>query len=237
MRCKNCGWENPEANRKCEKCNAPLSGSIMESSSKHYSSIAAELKGTVPETGSRPSYKEAASEPSQAGNGNACPQCSYPVSPEMNVCPMCGESLKQSVPRAEASPAPKCPKCGMQVSRSVKFCPSCGAALRMGTVNAWETPRQGGFCTLKPIAWKGEEVTYSPISYSGDMISLNRTNTDPNNNTITSKEQAILIHEHDAWYIEDRSEQHTTLIRVGKKTRLENGDIIVLGNRMFEFKG
>lgn len=24
MRCNNCGWENPDGNQKCEKCNAPL---------------------------------------------------------------------------------------------------------------------------------------------------------------------------------------------------------------------
>lgn len=26
MRCNNCGWENPDGNQKCEKCNAPLQG-------------------------------------------------------------------------------------------------------------------------------------------------------------------------------------------------------------------
>jgi len=26
MRCKNCGWDNPNDNVKCEKCNAPLGG-------------------------------------------------------------------------------------------------------------------------------------------------------------------------------------------------------------------
>ena len=35
---------------------------------------------------------------------------------------------------------------------------------------------------------------------------------------------------------ENRSEQKTTLIRVDRKTKLNDGDIIVLGNRMFGFR-
>ena len=26
MRCTNCGWDNPDENVKCEKCDAPLGG-------------------------------------------------------------------------------------------------------------------------------------------------------------------------------------------------------------------
>ena len=26
MRCKNCGWDNPDQNHECEKCGAPLMG-------------------------------------------------------------------------------------------------------------------------------------------------------------------------------------------------------------------
>ena len=66
---------------------------------------------------------------------------------------------------------------------------------------------------------------------------LNRANTDPNNQSITSKEQAVLTFEDGAWYLEDRSDQKTTYVHAGRKTRLESGDIIILGNRRFEFKG
>ena len=30
MRCNNCGWENNPGNMKCEKCNAPLKGSMID---------------------------------------------------------------------------------------------------------------------------------------------------------------------------------------------------------------
>lgn len=79
-------------------------------------------------------------------------------------------------------------------------------------------------------------MAYQPISYSGETISLNRANTDPNNNTITSKVQAVLTHDEEGWYIEDRSELRSTFIRADRKRKLESGDVIELGNRLFEFK-
>ena len=70
---------------------------------------------------------------------------------------------------------------------------------------------------------------------SGDRIILNRANTDPANNTITSGEQAELTFENGAWYICDKSYQKTTYVHASRKMKLEKGDIIILGNRRFEF--
>lgn len=239
MRCNNCGWENPAGNQKCEKCNAPLKGSMVEDSEarkEKYFPVAEELRGTVPESGAFGQQEQQIDDKKP----QSCPHCGYPVSPVMNACPNCGGELKgapAAAPAGGQQTTKKCAKCGAPLVPGAKFCPSCGMPLRMGTVPSWEMPQQGTFCTLKPVAWKGEEVTYQPISYSGNLISLNRANTDPNNNTITSKEQAVLIQEGGAWYIEDRSELHSTFVRVRRKTKLESGDVIVLGNRLFEFKG
>ena len=35
MRCNNCGWDNPDINSKCEKCNAPLSDAMMGAKTPH----------------------------------------------------------------------------------------------------------------------------------------------------------------------------------------------------------
>ena len=53
--------------------------------------------------------------------------------------------------------------------------------------------------------------------------------------TITSKEQAALTYENKKWYLQDRSEQKTTFVYTTEKIELKPGDIIVLGNRRFEF--
>ncbi len=72
-------------------------------------------------------------------------------------------------------------------------------------------------------------------NYQGEEVILNRQNTDPENSTITSRQQALLSFDNGKWYIEDKSAYKTTYIRVTKKTEIKEGDIIGLGDREFEF--
>jgi hypothetical protein len=37
------------------------------------------------------------------------------------------------------------------------------------------------------------------------------------------------------WYLENRSEMQTTFLRIDGEIKLEKGDILLLGDRMFEF--
>ena len=87
MRCKNCGWENLQESLKCEKCNAPLSGSMVSSVSHNHISRPSEpsvLKGTIPE-GQVFGYT------GQSHLEINCCKCGYPLARGMNVCPNCGE--------------------------------------------------------------------------------------------------------------------------------------------------
>ena len=240
MRCKNCGWENQDGSLRCSKCNAPLSGSMVEnnhpqSNSSSRNSSENPLNGTLKESSV---FSEDNRSTNLHSKPRSCPKCGYPIHPDMKVCPSCGKSLTTiEESQGKQSSEKKCPKCGTMAKANENFCPNCGTPLRMGTVNNWMNPSQGVFCTLKPIAWNNEGVNYQPISYSGDTIVLTRSNTDPNNNSITSKEQAVLTHDGNDWFIENKSEQETTFIKVSKKTKLTAGDVIILGNRLFEFNG
>lgn len=158
----------------------------------------------------------------------------------MNVCPQCGTPQRRQTTEHENNRSARkdklCPKCGAVVAADARFCPTCGQQFRnSGTVNAWDNPQGGDFCSLRPIPWSRENAQYNAISYSGERIVLNRANTDPNNQTITSHEQAVLTYDGRDWYIEDMSEQHSTMLRISKRTKLQSGDIIALGNRLFEF--
>lgn len=161
------------------------------------------------------------------GNSNNCPQCGYPVSSEMRECPVCHTQLQQARQNISHSQNRIC--AANPINRG-------GIRPGGGTINPWSTPSEDSFCTLRRIPWQNERVTYEPVSYSGEQIVLNRANTDSNNNSITSREQAIISHENGEWFIENRSDLQTTLVRVDRKLKLEDGDIIVLGNRMFEFR-
>lgn len=251
MRCKNCGWENPDGSCKCERCSSPLENSVSPSMERHNDNrseeAASRLRSTVREASGGYSRN---SEPFQSpverqqasmnGSGCACSKCGYELSPSMNVCPQCGTPQKQAPVQNREFKANKekhCSKCGGVVMAGARFCPTCGQQLRnSGTVNAWDNPQSGDFCSLRPISWSRENTQYNAISYSGERIVLNRANTDPNNQSITSHEQAVLTHDGKDWYIEDMSEQHSTMLRVSRKMKLQSGDVIALGNRLFEFQ-
>jgi len=172
-------------------------------------------------------------EPSSVGgnlpesNSNACSQCGYPVSSSAEECPVCHAQLN-----ASRNNQARMDDNNNRRSRQNRMGRPAG-----GTINPWATPSSGeSFCTLRIIPWQNEKVAYEPVSYSGESIMLNRSNTDSNNNSITSREQAVMTHENGEWFIENRSDLQTTLIRVDRRLKLEDGDVIVLGNRMFEFK-
>lgn len=252
MRCKNCGWENPEGSQKCERCSSPLerAAPLFTERQGGYEEKEASpnLRSTIREdaSGYSPNYdlRQLAMEqqPSVAvGGQSVCQSCGYMLSPGMNVCPQCGtlKGRQKSAGRERSRLEGRekhCPKCGATVTVGSRFCPTCGQQIRnSGTVNAWDNPQGSEYCSLRPIPWSRENTQYNAISFSGERIVLNRANTDPNNQSITSKEQAVLTNDGKDWYIEDLSEQHSTMIRVSRKMKLQSGDIIALGNRLFEF--
>ena len=243
MRCKNCGWPNEDNVTRCIKCNSPLTGSFIGNNNQNNNAGGddsldnpANLKATLRDcSGGNISSDNNADNGNYGGNnggnnggngvGGFCHRCGYPVSPGMDVCPSCNTPLS-----------------GANRNNYNNYNNNGGGGQFQGgryaggTVNPWARPQgHDGFCQLKRIPWQNENINYDPISYSGNEIILNRANTDPNNNSITSKEQAVIMRDGDDWYLQDRSSQQTTLIRAGRPIKLEDGDIIVMGNRMFEF--
>lgn len=217
-RCRNCGWINDDNNVKCDKCNAPLAAAQSPQPSHQqtvsYSRTENEnLRKTVSESGFSGYEDPFREEPRQERNGlSNCPNCGYPVREGMSTCPDCGTPLRR----------------GAQ--------PTIPNSPRMGTIDPWATPAiADDSCTLKPISWVGENIMHQPLSFSGKSVILNRSNTDPENPTITSKEQAELTFENGEWYIENKSVQPTTYVFAAHKIKLQKGDIVVMGNRMFEF--
>lgn len=246
MRCKNCGWENKAESLKCEKCNAPLTGSMVDSGYKSRNASGEDddslVRGTVSEKkafSSGGSEDEAKHERSRSvGSRRTCPRCDYQLSPSMMVCPRCGTDLNKRTDSQEETKqsAKKCPFCGNAIIPGAKFCAYCGKPFRMGTVNAGPAATPGSYFTLKALPWEHEHIQYQPMTFCGDSVALNRANTDPNNNSITSNVQAILTNDNGKWYIEDKSDYRSTYVRVNGKVELHDGDVIVLGNRMFEFR-
>lgn len=90
-------------------------------------------------------------------------------------------------------------------------------------------------CSLQPIARFDENTAPGKTTFEEQTVMLNRHNTDPSNPSITSREQARLTFENGIWYIEDLSDLKTTFVRAARKTALQDGDIILMGDREFKF--
>ena len=106
-----------------------------------------------------------------------------------------------------------------------------------GTVNIYDNP-MGMFqteFTLTPIKRNNERHEFSTLNFEGDEVVLNRANLEQNNMSITSQTQAIISCEDGKFYITDKSEFKTTFVQAKDKIEIKDGDIVLMGNRMFEF--
>ena len=185
----------------------------------------------------------------------SCPHCGYPVVGDFSSCPNCGASINaaptaiQNIPEKKAeslvldiAEEVKCEKCGTMVSIDFSFCPKCGERIHLPTVRAIkhkptpapEPPKPK--CHLTIIPEEGEITEATRNDYEGDSIILNRENTEQDNRTITSKEQAELICEDGKWYVLNHSELGSTYLEANRKLAIEPGDVIVLGDRRFRFE-
>ena len=85
MRCKNCGWDNPDGNVKCEKCNAQLSDYMAAPQTPYYGCAADEYNPRVTVVGGH-----APDDFNPKSTALGCLQCGYPIRPTDTGCPMCG---------------------------------------------------------------------------------------------------------------------------------------------------
>ncbi|GHT33391.1 hypothetical protein FACS189415_3530 [Bacteroidia bacterium] len=242
MRCSNCGWDNADNRLNCEKCNSALP---YFSKAKKQPIADINLRKTENQSNVKNSRYVGAQTISDI-DYTTCPECNYPLLSEMSVCPNCGYNPGKEAAKVDAAGAGEtvCPKCNHPYQQGAFFCSHCGYEIQKTanlasdrkTITPWDLPAAHS-CRIKLIPNDNENLPLSELTFSGDNIVLNRSNTDINNLTITSKEQAALIYENNKWYIQDKSEHKTTFIHTKEKVELKRGDIIMLGNRRFEFEG
>ena len=242
MRCKNCGWPNKPNVTTCVKCHTPLvaeedSEISFDNSSNNQPDE--NLKRTVSEEeafGSRNSPQdrdvryETPTEPEETSK--PCPKCGYPLRPGTEKCPNCKFQVngysQSSYGHSDSE---------FKKSRPTRMDYGNNNNLR-GTVNPFFTPMDIGVeptFVLKPVKRANERHELEEIELTGETVSLNRDNTEPNNLSITSKEQAVITNVDGQWFIEDKSELKTTFVQASRRIELKDGDLILLGNRLFEF--
>lgn len=239
MRCKNCGWPNEPGETTCKKCHAPLDASLAEPATiiqnPSMPDMASELRKTVLE----PQIMNQHIADNPVAGGNACPQCGFPLRPNSEKCPKCGTPVVRGreINNNRQNTVVGLPKADAPNESSY----SKGVGFRhMNNEQKTVNPYLEGFepipaCSLKPVKRSSERKEFETKEYEGEEVMLNRSNTDPENVTIASEEQAVITKENGKWYIVDKSETKTTFVQASNKTELEDGSVILLGNRLFEF--
>lgn len=216
MRCQFCGWDNPQGKETCEKCNKPLTSSVSEEDKPASSVEGMNEHPTDRYVGGAFNPKATVREVPVGGRAKSdgateCPECGYPL--ENGECSACGY-------RAGAADTDKA-KVADNLRKTVR-------PVRKGE-------KEGQF-RLVPISEETGMPEGDELSYDGNEVILNRENTDPKNSTITSLEQASIAFENGKWSIEDRSEYKTTFVQAARKTELQQGDLLLLGNQLYRFE-
>lgn len=216
MRCQFCGWDNPESNKKCEKCGKTL---VAENTKANTASP--EAPAPAEERRSRPTDRRAGEafspkatvrEREDLGQGT-CPKCGYPL--EKGKCAACGYGVEPD----KAEPAPS---------------PSGNLGFARATVRPVRKKDRKSF-RLTPLSESNGTPEGAPLTFEGDSAMLNRGNLAPGNATITSHEQARVVLDDGHWYVEDKSELRTTFVQAARRVELCPGDIILMGDQLFRF--
>ena len=217
MRCQFCGWDIPDSNGNCEKCGKPMQADASEpvkvnqvnerQTTRQSAKEMDDFRATVRER------RETQPAATILEEKNECPDCGYEL--ENGVCPSCGYDSK-----ADKKSKEKPINMNNEVRKTVRPC-------RKG--------EKEGLFVLTPISEETGLPEGDQIQYEGNEVELSRENTDPKNETITSQKQAIIIHENGRWCIEDKSHYKTTFVQAARKIELQNGDLILLGNQLYQF--
>ncbi len=263
MRCKNCGWPNKPNETVCTKCGSPLENESQpfdfdngySPAQPHLSSDGDGLKKTVMESNvfdgnvtPNPRLNETLSEEEAT-----CPKCGYPMRTDAAKCPNCNYSVRgsehdtrslnstqrggyQRRPTRMSTPDEETEQRDVVSPAPTRKVQGGGGKFR-GTINPYMMSfNQEPVFVLKPIQRMNERKPVESVELEGSEVVLTRDNTEPGNPTITSEAQAVVTHRDGHWYIENSSAQKTTFVLANNPIELKSGDIILLGNRMFEFQ-
>lgn len=239
MRCKNCGWPNKPNQTNCVKCGTPLTledNADMSDGANPSNDKGGELNETIREDETFPPilkwpddhYGGLMTESEE----KPCPKCGYPLRPGARKCPHCKYQIGDSSQSSRASDAEPGKR---PIHRQPTVLNSQNKPIG-GTINPYMMNLEADpSFILKPIKRMNERHELDELEFEGKSVSLNRDNTESNNASITSKEQAIVTNQDGHWFIEDKSEQKTTFVQAAQRIELHDGDLILLGNRLFEF--
>jgi hypothetical protein len=226
MKCEYCNMENSFDREVCIRCNRPLysdNSTIRSNSDQGENRKNSSVKKTIVGRGGRASqadqpveYSQKQSYESIKGNTIKCPFCEYPNAPGMTICVRCKIPLVKDESQKDTSQNDSLPK------------------INLPTGDPYNRTNKTKF-SLKPLKGsKEKEIAQIEFTPDKNTITLNRANTDPENDNISRTTQAIINYENGKWIITDKSRLKNTFIWVKDPFELKNGDVVLLGDQKFE---
>ena len=85
---------------------------------------------------------------------------------------------------------------------------------------------------LIPITKENESVAISTLVIEDASTIINRANIDPENPTISGKSHALIEIKNGQAFLINQTAAETTFIQIRQSTQLQNGDVILLGDRL-----
>jgi hypothetical protein len=147
--------------------------------------------------------------------GVNCPACSYLMRPGEILCAKCGNNITLY----KAAPADNTQVVPADHTKTVRRVVP-------------ETKR--GF-RLVAVSLHDDSETKS-IPLEGEHVVLNRELLDSQNNSISRSGHASLTFRDGEWWLENLSSLKSTFVQVNGPVRIQPGDSILLGDKLFRFK-
>jgi uncharacterized Zn finger protein (UPF0148 family) len=155
--------------------------------------------------------------------GVNCPACSYLMRPGEILCAKCGTNIALY----KAAPADKTKAVAADPIKAV-------AADNIKTVRRVVPETKRGF-RLVAVSLHDDSETKS-IPLEGEHVVLNRELLDSQNNSISRSGHASLTFRDGEWWLENLSSLKSTFVQVNQPVRIQPGDSILLGDKLFRFK-
>lgn len=251
LRCNECGYSNAADQTSCAKCGSKLdaASSAAGAAGKAANDAAKTVAGgasstppidTTPQGGHKtvmgqasnmPAWDQPAAAANRGGTTDStikCPSCGfYPLRAAVSAsdpCPNCGsKGSATSAPSNESAPASPSPKgSGLADGK--------GAAKTMMLSDLTpEEEEKPGFALV-------EERSQEQLVFDGEETTLKRDLLDAENMSISGTAHASIKLTDGKWTIEDLSSNGATFIQVKGEVELNDGDKILIGNKIYTFK-
>lgn len=241
MRCNECGYTNADNAHVCGKCQAPLSsggGSAYNPPpSPSFQGGGGSGKSTVKGANANMPYWDdnsggnAQNTPVQDNDSSTksyknCPSCGYVLMPDAAECPNCDWKMPNAAKQEAKKDAPIAPPPPI-IQRQAEGGHSGKSTMKLGSFNPMDTAKKFSLT---------DNNSQQKVIFEGNNVEVNRTNLDAQNSAISSKVHARFVHENGVWYVNDESSNQATFVQVKGKVALENGTVLIVGNKILTFE-